>query len=65
LEEAFERFREKYRGVTVDPYHLIRSLSYFAEAEAQPMPEMLQEITWEAIKAFFRAEATHRLRELP
>jgi hypothetical protein len=29
------------------------------------MPEMLQEITWEAIKAFFRAEATHRLRELP
>jgi len=65
LSQVFERFREKYRGVIVDPYHLIRSLSYFGDAEAEPMPEVLGEITWEAIKAFFRAEAARLLREHP
>lgn len=65
LDQAFEWFREKYRGVTVDPYHLIRSLSYFEDAEAEPMPEVLGEITWDAVKAFFRAEAARLLRDLP
>lgn len=65
LSAAFERFREKYRGVIVDPYHLIRSLSYFADAEPEPMPEVLGEVTWDTIKAFFRAEAARLLRELP
>ena len=65
LDQAFEGFREKYRGVKVDPYHLIRSLSYFDDAEAEPMPEMLGEITWDAVKGFFRAEAARLLRELP
>jgi hypothetical protein len=65
LDQAFEGFREKYRGVTIDPYHLIRSLSYFEDAEAEPMPEVLGEITWDAVKAFFRAEAVRLLRELP
>jgi hypothetical protein len=65
LDQAFECFREKYRGVTIDPYHLIRSLSYFDDAEAEPMPEVSREITWNAVKAFFRAEAARLLRELP
>ena len=64
LSQAFERFREKYRGISVDPYHLIRSLSYFADAEAEPMPEMLGEITWDSVKDFFRDEAARLLREL-
>ena len=28
----------KYRGVTVDPYHLLRSLTFFEDAEAETMP---------------------------
>jgi hypothetical protein len=65
LDQAFEWFRQKYRGVTVDPYHLLRSLSYFDDAEAEPMPEVLGEITWDAVKSFFRAESARLLRELP
>jgi hypothetical protein len=65
LTQVFQRFREKYRGVTIDPYHLLRSLTYFADAEAEPMPEVLDEVAWETVKAFFRAEATRLLHELP
>jgi len=41
LEQTFSRFREKYRGVAVDPYQLVRSLTFFEDAEAEPMPDML------------------------
>lgn len=64
LEQAFERFREKYRGVSVDPYHLIRSLTFFDDAEAEAMPDLLVGVTWEEIKAFFRVEAARLFREL-
>ena len=64
LEQVFKRFREKYRGVSVDPYHLLRSLTFFDDAEAEAMPELLVEVTWDEIKAFFRAEATRLFREL-
>ena len=64
LEQTFERFREKYRGVSVDPYHLLRSLTFFDDAEAEAMPDLLVEVTWEEIKTFFRAEATRLFRSL-
>ncbi len=64
LEQTFERFREKYRGVTVDPYHLLRSLTFFDDAEAEAMPDLLAGVTWDEIKAFFRAEAARLFREL-
>mgnify|MGYP001588226550 CR=1 FL=1 len=64
LERVFELFREKYRGVSVDPYHLLRSLTFFDDADAEAMPELLTEVTWEEIKAFFRAEAARLFRDL-
>jgi hypothetical protein len=64
LEHTFERFREKYRGVSVDPYHLLRSLTFFDDAEAEAMPDLLVQVTWDEIKAFFRAEAARLFRDL-
>jgi hypothetical protein len=64
LEQTLERFREKYRGVSVDPYHLLRSLTFFDDAEAEAMPDLLVGTTWDEIKAFFRAEAARLFREL-
>jgi predicted nucleotidyltransferase component of viral defense system len=64
LEQALARFRDKYRGVTVDPYHLLRSLTFFEDAQAEAMPDLLLRVTWDEIKAFFRAEATRLVREL-
>lgn len=65
LEQLFAQFRGKYRGVRVDPYHLLRSLTFFDDAEAEVMPELLIAATWDEIKAFFQAEAVRLFRELP
>ena len=65
LEHTFARFREKYRGVSVDPYHLVRSLAFFEDAEVEAMPDMLIPVAWDQVTAFFRAEATRLFRTLP
>ncbi len=62
LENVFELFREKYRGLTVDSYHLLRSLTFFDDAEAEVMPDLLREGTWNEIKTFFRTEALRLFR---
>ena len=64
LRQALAWFRDKYRGVTVDPYHLLRSLTFFDDAEAEAMPHLLIELTWDEIKTFFRAEAARLFRGL-
>lgn len=64
LERVFEHFGVKSRGVTVDPYHLLRSLTFFDDAEAEAMPEMLARVDWDQVKAFFRGEAARLFREL-
>ena len=64
LEEVFGLFREKYRGLTVDSYHLLRSVAFFDDAEAEVMPDLIRQATWEEIKAFFRAESARLFRHL-
>lgn len=64
LRHALAHFRKKYRGVTVDPYHFLRSLTFFDDAEDEAMPDLLIEVTWDEIKTFFRAEAAQLLRDL-
>lgn len=65
LAEIFACFHQKFRGVTVDPYHLLRSLTYFEDAEAEAMPDVLDGPNWHEVKAFFRAEAARLFRDLP
>ena len=64
LEQLFERFQEKYRGVNIDPYHLLRSLTFFDDAEAEPMPDMLKATSWDEMKLFFRAEGARLFHSL-
>lgn len=63
LEHTLQRFREKSRGVSVDPNHLLRSLTFFDDAEAEAMPELV-EVTWDEIKAFFKAKAVRLFHSL-
>ena len=64
LEETFVDFRRKYQGISVDPYHLLRSLAFFDDAEAEAMLELLVPVDWEAIRSFFRTEAARLFRVL-
>lgn len=57
LKEYFEWLPQKYPPDRLNVYHLLRSLTYFEDAEREPMPEMRAPFQWEACKAFFVREA--------
>jgi predicted nucleotidyltransferase component of viral defense system len=61
LKELVGFFRRKFAKTTFSHIHLLKSLTYFADAETEPMPDMLQAITWKEVKEFFIREAP-RLR---
>ncbi len=61
LKEAFTYLQAKFTDHDYDLYHILRSLTYFADAEAEPMPELRVAATWPEIKQFLTTEAT-RLR---
>ncbi len=43
------------RDSTIDwnRYHLLKSLTWFEEADREPMPAMLRELDWSVVKEFF------------
>lgn len=54
-QSVFARFSEKYPLERLDPYHYLRSLTYFEDAETDPDPHMLVPWSWEETKDYFRA----------
>lgn len=61
LQELFEQIDRKYQGVSYNRAHLAKSLVYFEDAETQPMPRMLQLVSWETVKAVI----TRTVKETP
>jgi predicted nucleotidyltransferase component of viral defense system len=61
LREAFHNMQAKFTNQQYDLYHVLRSLTYFADAESEPMPKLRQPVDWSQIKNFLTAEAV-RLR---
>ncbi len=57
LEQCFEWLPRKYDEGRVNIYHVLKSLTYFEDAEREPMPNMLEPFDWEECKAFFVREA--------
>ncbi len=57
LEDVLGWYRKKYQGVEVNLIHYIKALTYFEEAEADPMPRMLKRVSWDQVKRFFEKEA--------
>jgi hypothetical protein len=50
LEDVFALLRRRFAGVDYNEYHLLKSLVYFDDAEAEPMPHMIDKATWHTIK---------------
>jgi len=57
LEQCFQRLPEKYGEGRVNTYHVLKSLTYFEDAEREPMPRMLEPFNWAECKSFFVREA--------
>jgi len=54
-------FKQKYARANYSVVHVLKSLTYFEEAETDPMPDMLVDLTWDKVKQFFATEAPRLL----
>jgi len=57
LEQCFQWLPMKYGEGRVNTYHVLKSLTYFEDAEREPMPQMLEPFDWAECKNFFVREA--------
>lgn len=57
LDELMGALEQKYSHKKMDKYHVLRSLTWFEDAENEPMPRMLVSFDWEMCKSFFCREA--------
>lgn len=46
-------FDEKYTGIQYSRLHLLKSLVYFEDAEADPAPQILADLEWAQVRQFF------------
>lgn len=61
LEQLLVWFKAKYAKANYSMVHILKSLTYFEEAEKDPMSDMLVNLTWKMIKNFFTIKAPRRL----
>lgn len=54
LEQMLSLYHQKFKNAASENVHVLKSLIYFADAEDEPMPQMLTPASWEEIKSFFR-----------
>jgi len=57
LAQCFDWLPQKYGEGRVNTYHVLKSLTYFEDAEREPMPTMLEPFDWKECRAFFVREA--------
>lgn len=57
LPEILEMFAQKYAEANYSRVHVLKSLTYFDDAEADPMPDMVSPLSWEVVKRFFVKQA--------
>jgi hypothetical protein len=56
LRDILGWFETKYAGATYSRVHVFKALTYFSDAEQQPMPDLLVPVDWSEIKRFFTQE---------
>ena len=48
---------KKHGRMNLNVYQILKALTYFVDAEEEPMPEMLAPFDWDECRAFFIREA--------
>lgn len=56
LKGLLDLMPRKYGAEKTNAYHLLKSLSWFDDAEKEPMPRMLEPFNWKECRAFFLRE---------
>ena len=63
LKKLLILFDRKYQEIKYNRLHLLKSLSYFEEAEKEPMPKMLLDVSWNDIKKEIIKKVAEKTRE--
>lgn len=61
LSEILRLFDQKYAQTHYSRLHILKSLTFFADAEKDPMPHMLVTLDWDTVKQFFLRETPRLL----
>ncbi|MHB8580023.1 MAG: nucleotidyl transferase AbiEii/AbiGii toxin family protein [Ignavibacteriaceae bacterium] len=56
LPDIFRLFKQKFSLTPYNNVHILKSLTYFVDAELEPMPDMLFSLSWDTVKRFFISE---------
>jgi len=57
LKQFLVWFEKKFSQTRYNRVHVLKSLTFFDDAEKDPMPDMLTAVSWEEVKQFFKKEA--------
>jgi hypothetical protein len=57
LATLMDLFKQKHAAAHYSFVHVLKSLTFFEDAEKEPMPDMLIDISWPQTTEFFQREA--------
>jgi len=63
MEQMLDFYNQKYGVLEEHLYMIIRSLDYFAGAEDNDMPQMIERVSWKNVKKFFQKQAMRLAQE--
>lgn len=64
LTQIFNLLPVQYPNTAHNYHHILKSLTYFDDADNDPMPELFFRATWKEIKTFFQTEIPRLARQL-
>lgn len=64
LETVILSALEKYPGQGNNLPHILKSLTYFTDAENDPMPKLFFKATWSEVKKYFQREVTRLAKKM-
>ncbi len=56
LDAVFSLLRRRFTEVDYNAYHLLKSLVFFEDAETEPMPRLIRDVSWHTITRAIVAE---------
>lgn len=63
LSALVHRLADQYPAVAHDYHHILKSLTYFTDAEDDPMPKLFFQASWKDVKKFFKHEVVNVAKE--
>jgi hypothetical protein len=57
IAEGTAIFKDRFAGTGINHQHVAKSLTWFADAESEPDPQLLVETDWPTVKEFFDSHA--------